>query len=89
MGRSLFDGFQAILNVTANRPTKLIAAGNGLRENPLLAEIVSQAFGLPMQFTKHREEAAFGAVLVASVGAKVFANLEEAAKTLIHATTDA
>ena len=89
MSRSLFDGIQAIINVTANRPTKLIAAGNGLRENPLLAEIVSQAFSLRMQFTKHREEAAFGAVLVASVGAKVFANLEDAAKTLIHTTTDA
>ncbi len=89
MSRSLHDGFQAIINVTGKRPTKLIAAGNGLRENPLLAEIVSQAFGLRMQFTQHREEAAFGAVLVASVGAKVFANLEDAAKTLIHTTTDA
>jgi len=89
MGRSLHDGYQAIINVTKNRPTKLIAAGNGLRENPLLAEIVSQAFGLSMQFTRHREEAAFGAVLAASVGAKVFANLDAAAKTLIHTTTDA
>ncbi len=89
MGRSLHEGFQAITNVTANRPTKLIAAGNGLRENPLLAEIVSQAFGLPIQFTKHREEAAFGAALVASVGVKIFANLEDAAKTLIHTSTDA
>ena len=89
MGRSLHDGFQAIINVTANRPTKLIAAGNGLRENPLLAEIVAQSFDLRMQFTQHREEAAFGAVLVASVGAKLFANLEDAAKTLIHTTTDA
>ena len=89
MGRSLHEGFQAIVNVTANRPTKLIAAGNGLRENPLLAEIVSKAFGLPIQFTKHREEAAFGAVLAASVGAKIFANLEDAAKTLIQTSTDA
>jgi sugar (pentulose or hexulose) kinase len=89
MGRSLHEGFQAIIDVTSNKPAKLIAAGNGLRENPLLAEIVSQAFGLPMQFTRHREEAAFGAVLTASVGTNLFANLDDAAKTLIHTTTDA
>ena len=93
MSRSLHDGFKAIRRVTdhspttqetlAASPTMLIAAGNGLRENPLLAEIVSQEFGLPMSFTQHREEAAFGAALVACVGTKVFANLEEAAKSLV------
>ena len=87
MGRSLYDGFRAIHAVTNKMPSTLVAAGNGLRENPLLAEIVSEAFGLPITFTSHREEAAFGAALVASVGAGVFADLESAAKTLIH--TDA
>lgn len=87
MGRSLHDGFRAIHAVTKRMPSTLVAAGNGLRENPLLAEIVSEAFGLPITFTSHREEAAFGAALVASVGAGVFTDLESAAKALIH--TDA
>ena len=89
MGRSLYDGFKDIHGVTHHSPTMLVAAGNGLRENPLLAEIVSQAFGLSLLFTEHREEAAFGASLVASVGQKVFANLDEAANKSIRTTREA
>ena len=84
MGRSLHDGFAAIQAITGQFPQTLVAAGNGLRENPLLGEIVSQAFQLPLTFTQHREEAAFGAALIASVGAKVFPNLEDAARKLIR-----
>lgn len=66
MGRSLREGYATIQQVTGRSQAKLIAAGNGLRENPLLAEIVSQAFQLPITFTNHREEAAVGAALVAA-----------------------
>ena len=66
MARSLRDGYSAIEQITGRSPTRLIAAGNGLRENPLLAAIVSQSFGLPMHFTSHREEAAYGAALIAA-----------------------
>lgn len=83
MGRSLYEGFQAIQQVNQAKPTSLVAAGNGLRENPLLAEIVSQAFNLPILFTRHREEAAFGAALVASVGSGQMKSLREAAQQLI------
>jgi sugar (pentulose or hexulose) kinase len=84
MSRSLVEGFQAIRQVTNQTPTQLVAAGNGLRENRLLAQIVSEEFQLPMRFTQHREEAAFGAALVASVGANVFANLDTAAMSLLQ-----
>ena len=84
MSRSLFEGFQAIRQVTNQAPALLVAAGNGLRENRLLAQIVSEEFQLPMRFTQHREEAAFGAALVASVGANVFANLDAAAMSLLQ-----
>ena len=68
MARSLQDGHAAIRQITGRSPTKLIAAGNGLRENPLLANIVSHSFGLPIHFTPHREEAAYGAALIARNG---------------------
>jgi sugar (pentulose or hexulose) kinase len=84
MGRSLHDGFKAIHQVTNESPSRLVAAGNGLRENSLLADIVSQAFDLKITFTQHREEAAFGASLVASVGSGIFPNLDEAARQSIH-----
>lgn len=86
MARSLHEGFLQIQKIAGCQPTTLVAAGNGLRENPLLAQIVSEAFGLPMVFTKHREEAAFGAALVACVGTKLYDNIETAAKALIHST---
>ena len=87
MSRSLHDGFKAIQQVTNHSPTTLVAAGNGLRENPLLGEIVSHAFGLDISFTQHREEAAFGAALVASVGTNRFPSLEQAARHFIVTTT--
>ena len=71
MARSLHDGFTAIHNITGHKPTQLISAGNGLRENRLLAEIVSQSFGLPLTFTPHREEAAYGAARIAAAGCGV------------------
>lgn len=88
MGRSLHEGFNAIYEITKQVPQTLIAAGNGLRENPLLAQIVSTDFALPMMFTQHREEAAFGAALVASVGTKLFADIEQAAGALVHTTRE-
>ena len=66
MARSLRDGYSAIEKITGQSHTRLVAAGNGLRENPLLSAIVSQAFGLPLSFTTHREEAAYGAALIAA-----------------------
>ena len=68
MASSLRDGYSAIEQITGRSQTILVAAGNGLRENPLLADFVSQSFGLPMHVTGHREEAAFGAALIAAAG---------------------
>lgn len=84
MSQSLHEGFLAIHQITRHSPGNLTAAGNGLRENRLLAQIVSQAFGLPMTFTRHREEAAFGAAIVASVGANLYPSLDAATKAMIH-----
>ena len=78
MSRSLHDGYTAIQKITGRSQTKLIAAGNGLRENPLLAHIVSQSFGLPITFTAHREEAAYGAALIAAYGCGAIQSLDEA-----------
>ena len=66
MARSLREGYAAIERVRGQSQSKLIAAGNGLRDNPLLSEIVAEAFRLPISFTEHREEAAVGAALIAA-----------------------
>jgi sugar (pentulose or hexulose) kinase len=46
--------------------TRLIGSGNGLRQNPLLTAIIAERFGLPLLRPAHREEAAFGAALLAA-----------------------
>jgi len=83
MAHSLAEGYRSIL-ASGNRPhRRVVAAGNAFRENDVLRESVRDAFGLPLAFTRHREEAAFGAALTAAVGAGVFPSLEAAA-TLIE-----
>jgi sugar (pentulose or hexulose) kinase len=49
--------------------SSLAGAGNGLQANPLLVRIVEEAFEMPLSLSPHREEAAYGAALVAAVGA--------------------
>jgi sugar (pentulose or hexulose) kinase len=68
MARSLRDGYRAIEQITGCPRTCLVAAGNGLRENRLLSQIVSQSFALPITFTSYREEPAYGAAVVARGG---------------------
>jgi len=84
--RSVLDGmatnyrtaWDQIVTVIDSRQTQLAGAGNGLRENAVLATSVSSAFGLSPQVTQHREEAAFGAALVGAVSAGVFESLDQA-----------
>jgi sugar (pentulose or hexulose) kinase len=83
MARTFRDGYDRITQHTGRPSTRLVGAGNGLRENAVLAEVVADAFEMPMRFPRHREEAAYGAALIAAVGAGVFPDVESAGR-LIH-----
>lgn len=93
--RSLIEGmatdyrsaYDLILSVTGQPMSQLVTAGNGLRENRLLADIVAAKFGLQPQATRHREEAAFGAALIATVGAGVCRDLNEAGRLVAYDQT--
>jgi sugar (pentulose or hexulose) kinase len=66
-----------------SRPcTRLVGAGNGLRENPQLASMLAEEFSMPVVFPVHREEAAFGAALMAGVAAGCWCDLSTAAKQI-------
>jgi sugar (pentulose or hexulose) kinase len=65
-------------------PQRLVAAGNGLRENPLLARLVTRGLGLPLVCTHHCEEAAVGCALTAGVAAGLFPDLATASRSLRH-----
>ena len=49
-----------------------------MRDNRVLAAAVAEAFGMPLTFPRHREEAAYGAALLAAVGAGLFPDLATA-----------
>ncbi len=78
MARTFRKGYDLILAQTGTPGAQLVGAGNGLRENPLLASLIADEFGLPLVTPVHREEAAYGTALVAAVGAGVFTTLREA-----------
>jgi sugar (pentulose or hexulose) kinase len=71
---------EQIVALAAARHQRVAAAGNGLRANPLLVSIVGDAMGMPVSMAIHREEAAFGAVLVAAVGSGICRDLDQAAR---------
>lgn len=91
--RSLLEGmandyrqaYELICSVTGKKQSRLVTAGNGLRENQLLSAIVESEMQLAPAATKHREEAAFGASLIAGVGASVFEDLHAAGRLVQYA----
>jgi sedoheptulokinase len=83
MARVLGEGLQLVRQQAGGFvPRRAVCAGNGLRENPLLAQLVEQEFGLPLHLPTACEEAAVGAALVGGVGAGVFPSLTSAGRTL-------
>jgi sedoheptulokinase len=59
--------------------THLVGSGNGIRRNPLLAEILAQRFDMSLHIPVLEEEAATGAALLAATGMGAFRGLEAAA----------
>ncbi len=62
----------------------VVGAGNGVRRNRLLAEILAERFGAPLHVPALAEEAAVGAAIVAAVGQGEFASLDAATALLLR-----
>jgi sugar (pentulose or hexulose) kinase len=82
MARAFHTGYELIARSANGSRNRLIGAGNGLRENPVLAKLVAEEFGLPLAFPAHREEAAYGAALLAAVSAGVCPDLASAGQMI-------
>ena len=57
--------YDAILPLTGERKY-LVAAGNAIRLNPVLRRILEEEYGKELHIPAHKEEAAFGAALLAA-----------------------
>jgi sugar (pentulose or hexulose) kinase len=82
MARSFRTGYEAIARVAPVAPVRVVGSGNGLRESQVLAQAVADEFGLPLALPRHREEAAYGAALLAAVGAGIFPDLAAAGRLI-------
>lgn len=78
MAREYACHLSVIRKAMPEPPERIVAAGNGLRENAVLQDAVATAAGLPLVLQRRREEAALGAALAAAVGAGWFASLDAA-----------
>jgi sugar (pentulose or hexulose) kinase len=88
MARAFRTGYEAIRPHLAEAPSRLVCSGNGMRENPLLRRLVAEEFGLPASVPRHREEAAYGAALLAAIGAGVQPDLVSASRLIQYETAD-
>lgn len=80
------DGFFAFfeqMRPVVGRPPLLVGAGNGIRQNRLLAQILAGRFGKRLLIPSHAEEAAVGAAVATAVGLGIFTDLETAAAALL------
>lgn len=85
MAAIFHEGYLEIAGALGGRRSQLVGAGNGLRQNDLLAEIVADAFGLPIVLPRHQEEAALGAAWAAAVGPGLLPDQRAAARLIQYA----
>jgi sugar (pentulose or hexulose) kinase len=68
MSEVFYDFYSRMLPYSGPRD-KLIGAGNGIRRNPLFAQILAQRWQVPLRLPAWEEEATVGAALCACVAA--------------------
>ena len=68
--------------------TALAASGNAVRCNPVLCEILSEVFGLPILIPREQEEAAFGAAMTAAIAVGYAGSVQALDKWVRYQTSD-
>jgi xylulokinase len=71
-----------ILQELGLSPSHLLLTGGGAR-SPFLRRLQAEVFGLPITTVNREEGPAYGAALLAAVGAGAFSNVAEAARTTL------
>ncbi|MCQ2462375.1 MAG: hypothetical protein MJ177_03090 [Clostridia bacterium] len=87
MAFALLDGIAQELYdfyaVTGNKAKYITGSGNGIRKNAALCRTLEKKFGCKLIIPAHREEAAYGAALIALKAAGKFDSIKQA-QSLIH-----
>jgi xylulokinase len=81
----LRDGLELMVGAGMERPTQIRASGGGLA-SPLWRQLLADILGAEIAVPSTTEGAAFGAAVLAAVGAGRFASVDDAAAQLVSAT---
>lgn len=81
MVKELYEMYAGSAEGTRKLPY-LVGSGNGIRRNPVLKELLEEAFQRKMKIPLYQEEAAYGAGLFALVAAGVFTTMEQASRKI-------
>lgn len=76
MAEELYQLYQVICQGTCLSRKRLVASGNGVRQNPALRALLEERFQMPLELVENEEEAAFGAA-VSALGAIGIVSLKE------------
>jgi sugar (pentulose or hexulose) kinase len=79
-----FHRFFEQMSPVIGERTPLVGAGNGVRRNRLLAQILAERFAMPLHVPALSEEAAIGAAIIAAVGNGEFPDLDAAAMQILR-----
>lgn len=81
----LRDGLELMVAAGMSRPTQVRASGGGIA-SPLWRQILADVLGVQIGTMKTTEGAAYGAALLAAVGAGWFTDVDAAADSLVEVT---
>ncbi len=84
MAQELYSLYEPMIAASGRKITSLVGSGNAIRKSPVLRRYMRDIFGIEPVCPIHREEAAFGAALFASVASETYANIAEAQDKLVH-----
>lgn len=78
MAEELYEMYEKGISVCEERPSTLIASGNGIRKNKALQRIVSEYFGMDIKIPGHKEEAAYGSAIFSLTSAGIYDTIQSA-----------
>lgn len=62
----------------------IVASGNAVRKIPVMKQVLEDMFGLPVQISYNKEEAAVGAALFSAIAVNIVKNIYEASKFISY-----
>lgn len=80
----LLDMYESEKSLLSFSPTQLVCSGNGLRKSEIWRKIFTADFKMEAALPKHREEAAVGACVFASVASGIFKDIKTAQNSLLR-----